>query len=685
MATSLPPFAPFPSSQLRAQLVPDEWAACLDAWVSLAEAHLSLSDPSVSTKDESLSAFLVTFMRETASAGPSTSLGPSERARTLLKDAFLLASKLLHSPAPPSGLAQWDFLADLSKVYGKKRAGSLLSSLPKPALALLDASLAGLKKFLTRNLDAGLAGDLGAVEDRLRRVNPLMHSSPHVAAFFLAGSDFLDGLVACYRIMNPPLRKVIVATAYLSLVGLVEGETPKFSLLTDQLYSLKAAAESHRAGPTSAEDSLVAELVTATPFLQHVEHKLESAGTATSRARSVLKDLASFRKAGGGGGMPRPKRLVRRKVDKGKGRMTDQQQAMARQDIHVHRMSQITQVQDLFPELGSGFVARLLDEYGDDPEQVVAHLLDDSLPPHLRSADRGEQLYAPFPVIRACFPYTNIFMSSSISSTHHHHLSPRPTPPQLPTRSNIHDEDDDIASLRLGTARLHVGKRHAGATADALLADTSARPAKASVLAALAAFDSDDDERDDTYDAADVGGAVLDSATVEDVAISDSVEEALYRAYVGDRGVFGREAATRRGERRRALREETGMTDEAVEGWAVVLERDPGARRRLERRYGEGVGAGGQREVVSTAWRAGGEESEEGESSGPGGRGGGQGRGRGIGRGGRGRGRGNVAGPTGDKDTEAARRRKEASKGSRANHNRRDQRARKMARGGFPG
>jgi activating signal cointegrator complex subunit 2 len=385
MATSLPPFAPFPSSELRVQLVPDEWAACLDAWVSLAEGHLSLSDSSVSAKDESVTVFLTTFVRETA-AGGADILGTSERARTLLKDSYLLTSKLLHSPIPPSGLAQWDFLSDLSKIYGKKRSSSLLSSLPKPALTLLDASLSGLKKFLIKNLDAGISGDIKAVEDRLQRLNPLIHSWQHVASFFLAGSDFLDGLVSCYKIMNPPLRKVIVATTYLSLVGLIEGESPKFSLLTDQLYSLKVAADAHKAGPTNANDSLVAELVTVTPLLQQVEHRLELSGTTTSRAKAVLKDLASFRKAGG---MTRPKRLIRRKVDKGKGRMD---QAMIQQDIHVHRMSQITQVQDLFPDLGSGFVAKLLDEYHEDPEQVIAHLLDNSLPPHLQSADRSEQL-----------------------------------------------------------------------------------------------------------------------------------------------------------------------------------------------------------------------------------------------------------------------------------------------------
>ena len=55
-------------------------------------------------------------------------------------------------------------------------------------------------------------------------------------------------------------------------------------------------------------------------------------------------------------------------------------------------MSVITQVQDLFPDLGAGFVVKLLDEYNDNAEKVIAHLLEDSLPPHLTEADRSEQL-----------------------------------------------------------------------------------------------------------------------------------------------------------------------------------------------------------------------------------------------------------------------------------------------------
>jgi activating signal cointegrator complex subunit 2 len=131
------------------------------------------------------------------------------------------------------------------------------------------------------------------------------------------------------------------------------------------------------------------------------------------------------------------------------------------------------------------------------------------------------------------------------------------------------------------------------------------------------------------------------------------------------------------------LRDETGLTDEAIEGWAVVLSRDPRQMRRLEAKFSKFSGA--QAELAPTSWRANtaGSGTEDSDADG-----GGRGRGRilaRIARVGRGRGRGNAAGPTGDKETEVARQRKEANKGSRANHNRRDQRAKKMARGGFPG
>lgn len=233
-----------------------------------------------------------------------------------------------------------------------------------------------------------------------------------------------------------------------------------------------------------------------------------------------------------------------------------------------------------------------------------------------------------------------------------------------------------------------MGRKNQDLTADKVLSDRSKAPAKSHILAALAAFDSDDDERDDTYDFEDVGASVDTAAPDGDANsdLSNKNEEALFRAFTMSPEAFGRDAETKRGKARAALKSETGMTDEAIEGWGIMIGRDPKRLRRLEAKFA--TFAGQQRELQSTAWKNSPAGSAD-EGSGDGGRGGfgGRGRGRGRGRGGRGGGRGggNVAGPTDDKATQISRQRKEANKSSSANHNRKAQRDKKMARGGFPG
>ncbi|KAI1073359.1 hypothetical protein F5B20DRAFT_574856 [Whalleya microplaca] len=665
MSTTFPPFAPFPAAPWRDHIVPVEWEACLSNWIALVDAHLSIPDDdfvSLSSKDESLASFLVTLMREVALTGPSV-LGQSPLAPTLLRHCFLLIARLLRMPSSPVPLSQWDFLCDFSRTYSKKNTSALLNGISQRASAV--TSLSALKRWLIVALDSGLKGDLGLLESRLKRANHLIHASGNMAVSFASGSDFLDGLISCYKIMNPTLRKTIIATVYLCLIGLTEADPPNFTMLTDQLYALNAAAEAHRAGPLGVNDSMGAELVTATPILKQLQNRLKESVVMTTRMKSVLSALESFRKPGGG---VRPKRQARRRIDKGKGIMTEDDDIVG--EMRMHRMSQISQIQDLFPDLGSGFISRLLDEYEDNTEQVVAHLLEDSLPPHLATADRAKEL------------------SPERTRKKSHDLAPRPTPPQAPVRHNIFD-DDEFDKLTVDVSNLHFGKRNPGKTADDVLKDRSSAPNKAAILSALSAFDADDDERDDTYDAVDAGIIVNDGnpEDTDDQKRKDTNEESLFRAYQVNPKSFDRDAVTRRSDARTKLKQQTGMTDEAIEGWAVMLGRTPHQMKQLETKYS--AFAGEQRALPSTSWRANqaesGAEDSEADGGAPAARGGFRGRGRGRGRGGGGGRGGNVAGTSGDKDTDNARRRKEANKGSRANHNRRDQRAKKMARGGFPG
>lgn len=684
--TALPPFALFPRALWRQHLSSEEWESLTDVWVTLSEAALRLSDKELKRKvedDESIVAFVTTFAEETATSGQSTASTPAgSPSASLLKVVFRLSTRLIDVCRPPQ-LLGFPFLADFAKVYPRKLTSPLLSRLFASHGPEIEASLTALKKLLIPHLDSGIKGDLKLVESRLARVNPLLHASPDACTVLLAGSDFFDGLVSCFRVMNPPLRKVIIATVYLCLMGLVETESPKWAMLGDQLYALKAAADTHKAGPLNANDSLVPELVTSTPILMILLRKADDSGAAKEGLKKRITALQEFKK----GPMVRPKRLQKRKIDKGKGRQTQEDVQV---EIHVHKMSQITQIQDLFPDLGSGFVSKCLDEYGDDVEQVVANLLSETLPPHLATADRSESLYVyhwreeTTSFFRTSWLIQFPFRSSQPHAKDHHDLAPRSTPPQLPARRNVFD-DDEFDRLEADTSKVSFGKKPVK-TADDILADRSTAPNKAAILSALANFDLDDDERDDTYDATDVGGTV-DSANQEADGSSDRHEEALFRAYQMDEKVFDRDATTRRGPARTKLRDETGLTDEAIEGWALMLARNPQQKRRLEAKF---AFAGQQAQLGRTAWQANaagsGEDSDVAGESARGGRGRGRGGGRGRGRGrGGGRGGGDVAGPTGEQSTENARKNKESNKGSRANHNRRNARAKKIARGGFAG
>ncbi|KAH6637759.1 hypothetical protein C7974DRAFT_147795 [Boeremia exigua] len=648
---SLPQFAPFPDAKVRQSIRPDEWQLYLESWTSLTDLYLRLDDQQFASarKDvDSLGLFLISFFHELAG---DDSL--ATRVTSLRKKSFLLLHRIWSGQDIEDAFLVWPVLADICHAFTKsEQFRNLLQALWKRKSGAIEKSLQTAKTSLIRNLESKRPEE---TESTLNRIAPLLRASPNASIYMLTGSDFLDALSSAYPKVPPAMQKKLVTTAYLGLTATLEGEKPNYSLLSDHLYSLKSSEELEQK-KEPGKRTLVADLVTITPLLEKIRDK--ATAPEASRVRNTAASLSAFRQAG----VVRPKRLVRRKVDKGKSKAEgdDHGNAAFTGEFHIHRMSVVTQIQDLFPDLGAGFVVKLLDEYNDNVEEVTAHLLDDSLPPHLANADRSEQ----FPTSTSAPPS---------------HLPPRSSQ-HLPERRNIFD-DDEFDKLAVDTSRLHIGRKNQHLTADKVLSDRSTAPEKSHILAALAAFDSDDDERDDTYDFEDVGASV-DTAPDAD-ALSGKTEEALFRAYTTTPAVFTRGSDTRRGAPRAALRADTGMTDEAIEGWGLMAGRDPRRLRRLEARFS--AFAGQQRELHASAWKASPAGSGD-EASGDGGRGGfggrGRGRGRGGGRGGRG---GSVAGPSDDKATQISRQRKEANKGASANHNRKAQRDKKMARGGFAG
>lgn len=187
-----------------------------------------------------------------------------------------------------------------------------------------------------------------------------------------------------------------------------------------------------------------------------------------------------------------------------------------------------------------------------------------------------------------------------------------------------------------------------------------------------ASDDDDDDDIDSDSDASASGGP--SQARTPRNNESNQAQALLEIAYLRNPGVFARDATTRRSAARKDLRAATGWDDGQLEGWKIMLERNPHKEAILERHQwaaappaasGGGGGAGGKKK----------------EGGGGGGGGGGKGGNNG---GGGGSGSGSGGGRGGNNNSGGGRGRGGASKGSRGHSNAARTRGndRKMARMG---
>ena len=360
------------------QKIPKEdWDACLDAWTLICHEFLTISSEDFRTQvlaSPSLLSFLTSYVAENAGSPKA----PDSKGRILRSKVFLLVHRLFSGGRSGlSGLLAFEFLSDFSIIYQKS------PSLPELLTAVwtdhsLDenASLKKNKAILIQILeDHALAQNKHTESRLLLRVAALLKSCYPYGRYLLAGSDLLDALSSAYATAEGVSKKKIRVITYRSLHNLVETQSPQISTLIDHLYSLKASG-----GP------ILQDLCAQTPLLQKIRATVVGADAA--RAQALLQELGKWEVNMNG----RPKKSVHRKIEKGKGKEAVSYGHGSLGNIHVHKMSFITQVQDIFPDLGTAFVAKLLDEYDNNIEQVTSHLLEDSLPDHLRSLDRSENL-----------------------------------------------------------------------------------------------------------------------------------------------------------------------------------------------------------------------------------------------------------------------------------------------------
>ncbi|KAF8916501.1 hypothetical protein CPB85DRAFT_1216510 [Mucidula mucida] len=203
-------------------------------------------------------------------------------------------------------------------------------------------------------------------------------------------------------------------------------------------------------------------------------------------------------------------------------------------------------------------------------------------------------------------------------------------------RRNVFDNE------HIDVSKLHVGKKIDDA---AILRDrTFIEQMKADILRRAEAISDDEDETSANGDRgivafdeeADlervkVGGDGEESGEDEDEDEEDiapqplAPETILELAYIRDPKLFDRDAATKRSKARADLRSQTKWTDEQIEGWRIMLERNPKKDKILQKHEFSG------NKPLTPGPEPG--SSREGAA---GGRGRGGARGRGRGRGGRG-------------------------------------------------
>ncbi|XP_029475339.1 activating signal cointegrator 1 complex subunit 2 isoform X2 [Rhinatrema bivittatum] len=282
--------------------------------------------------------------------------------------------------------------------------------------------------------------------------------------------------------------------------------------------------------------------------------------------------------------------------------------------------SLITQVKDLLPDLGEGFILACLEEYAYSAEQVINNVLENHLAPALKKLD---------------------------------HSLPRQVKQEpstlLSSRANIFQDDEfDVFSRdSVDMSRVWKGRRKGEDTKSFLndknlIAEQRERYSQYSVIveeipvdASTTQFYKDDyeDEYDDTYDGNQVGANDVDS---DDELISRrpfTIPQVLRTK--------GQEEENEEEEEEEEYEEETPKPDHFVQDPAVLRERAEARRMNFYTRKGF-------RHENSTAAV------------------------------------GNAKGQGQSRETLQERRKKEANKGARANHNRRSMADRKRNKGMIP-
>ncbi|EIW78400.1 hypothetical protein CONPUDRAFT_167419 [Coniophora puteana RWD-64-598 SS2] len=401
------------------------------------------------------------------------------------------------------------------------------------------------------------------------------------------------------------------------------------------------------------EDARVGQLEAALRSLE-----LEPSGPGGAKNPGILKLIIKS-----SGAPPTTSRALDNNVGKGKGREIDM--PVIEEVVDPELDIKIIQVLDIFPDASPEYVRAAL-THPDHPfrgnaERLIAALLEGTAP----SED-------------------DLHKSSQITTTQSTSLDHVQQQVVLEPIERRNIFDDDVMDLN----QLHKGKKSANETGRDR---AEVERLKADILRRVEAMSESDEEDGDGQDEED-----MDLDDIADVKVAGDGEQSgdesedeegqgearpnpetiLELAYIREPKLFAIDSQTRRSKQRADLKAQTGWDDQQIEGWAIMLERNPKKDKILAKHEF----SGNKPEPIAS--------SAPGPSTSQ--QSGGRGRGGHVNRGGRGRGgagigggSGRGGGPSSSGDgTGRDRAWKDKNKASRGNHNRKRGHDKKMAKAG---
>ncbi|XP_074273289.1 uncharacterized protein LOC141596915 [Silene latifolia] len=287
--------------------------------------------------------------------------------------------------------------------------------------------------------------------------------------------------------------------------------------------------------------------------------------------------------------------------------------------------SQISQVRDLFPDYGKGFILACLEVYDQNPEEVIQRILEGTLHDDLRNLDTSMETLPPKPTQKATKndKGKGILVESSVGPA-----TMNPTPKAV---------SSSASSLRSPAGRFVRKSKGDHHEDDALKSRDGEHMLKTAALFSQYEYE---DEYDDSFD--DLGMTIVESSVEETDTLGDRVRSRMgISSRDGTQGSAHNPANSKWGSRRKPqfyVKDGKNYSYKVAGAIAVADEQQASIITQAQKETIHGLGRGGNRPLgavqkLEEQHEVIGDESNPSDMNGVGDNGG-RGRGRGRGRGG---------------------------------------------------